>query len=179
MSGARRRKPSAKKLPRNLPRMGWREWVGLPQLDIEWIKVKVDTGARSSTLHAVDVRHFERDGAPWVRFDVHPYQRDGVTTSHCEAPLIDERQVRSSVGQTQRRPVIETVIRSGAREWPVELTLTNRDAMGFRMLLGRQAVRHHYMVDPGRSYVAGPQPPLEVRRLHRRAGSKSMKGESR
>ena len=166
MSSERRRKPRLKK-PRDLPQIGWREWIGLPALGIDWLKVKVDTGARSSTLHAVELRHFRRDGAPWVRFDVHPYQRDFLTTAHCEAPLLDERIVRSSAGHTQHRPVIEAVVRCGAREWPIELTLTNRDAMGFRMLLGRQAVRHRYLVDPGRSYVAGPRPPLEVRRLHR------------
>ena len=151
-----------------LPHIGWREWIALPDLGVEWIKVKVDTGARSSSLHAIDVHRFEKDGAPWVRFAVHPYQRNFDVTVRCEAPLVDERHVRSSVGHVQHRPVIETVVRSGERAWPIELTLTNRDAMGFRMLLGRQAVRHRFVVDPGRSYLAGPRPPLAIRRSHRK-----------
>lgn len=161
----------------DLPHMGWREWVALPGLGIDWIKVKVDTGARSSTLHAIDVHRFERDGAAWVRFAVHPYQRDFAKTVRCEAPLVDERHVRSSVGHVQHRPVIRAVVRSGAVEWPVEITLTNRDAMGFRMLLGRQAIRHRFVVDPGRSYLAGRRPPLAVRRIHRKRAPKGRNPE--
>jgi len=162
------RKVKRKRAPRDeLPHIGWREWIVLPELGIEWIKVKVDTGARSSTLHAIDVERFDRDGAPWVRFAVHPYQRDSEQTVRCEAPLVDERHVRSSVGHVQYRPVIAAVVRSGSHAWPIELTLTNRDAMGFRMLLGRQAIRHRFVVDAGRSYLAGPRPPLAVRRIHR------------
>lgn len=141
-----------------LPVIGWREWIELPDLGVEAVKAKVDTGARSSTLHAFDVERFERDDRPWVRFCVHPIQRSTTTTVAAEAPLHDERWVRDSGGREQRRPVILTAARLLARAWPIELTLTNRDAMGFRMLLGRQAVRRRFVVDPGRSFVAGRAP---------------------
>ncbi len=155
-----------------LPVAGWREWVALPELHIRWIKAKVDTGARSSTLHAVDVERFDRDGAPWVRFAVHPYQHDPRTTVRCEAPLVDERRVRSSAGHEEHRPVVATQLRIGASAYPIELTLTNRDAMGFRMLLGRQALRGRYVVDAGGSYLAAKRPPRAVRHRHRRRRKK-------
>lgn len=144
-----------------MPILGWREWLALPDLHISHIKVKVDTGARSSALHAFDIHHFERDGTAMVRFKVHPHQRSTTVTVEAEAPLWDERLVRSSSGHTQPRPVIRTPIALGDRQWSIELTLTNRDAMGFRMLLGREAVRHRFLVDPGRSYRLG-QPPASV-----------------
>ncbi|MFW6198440.1 MAG: ATP-dependent zinc protease [Acidobacteriota bacterium] len=140
------------------PVIGWREWIGLPELGIDAIKAKVDTGARSSALHAFDVERFDRDGRPWVRFRVHPVQRDTGVTVDAEAALADERSVRSSVGTAQVRPVIVTPVRLGEDRWPVELTLTNRDVMGFRFLLGRQAIRRRFAVDPGRSYVLGTPP---------------------
>lgn len=140
------------------PLIGWREWIALPELSIDAIKAKVDTGARSSALHAFDVERFERDGAPWVRFRVHPVQRDTDITVEAMAALADERSVRSSLGHAQIRPVIVTPVRLGQDRWPVELTLTNRDVMGFRFLLGRQAIRGRYAVDPGRSYVHGRPP---------------------
>ncbi len=153
--------------PRHLPHVGWREWIALPELGIDRIKVKVDTGARSSTLHAFDVEPFERDDTAWVRFVAHPYQRDLSLTSRCEARLVDHRRVRSSVGQVEERPVILTPVRIGGETFDIELTLTGRDAMGFRMLLGREAVRHRFVVDPGRSYLGGPRAPAAVRREHR------------
>lgn len=138
-----------------LPTLGWREWVALPDLGMAAVKAKLDTGARSSTLHAFDVRRFERDGRPWVRFRVHPVQRSARETVEAEAPLHDERLVRDSGGGEQMRPVILTHVEVRGRRWPIELTLTNRDAMGFRMLLGRQAIRGRFVVDAGRSYLAG------------------------
>ncbi len=137
--------------------IGWREWVGLPDLGIAEIKVKVDTGARSSALHAFAVEPFPRRGRPMVRFRVHPYQRDTVTTIAAEAELIGQRSVRSSSGQLEVRPVIRTRIKLLEREWVIELTLTNRDPMGFRMLLGREALRGRFLVDPGRSFLASPR----------------------
>jgi hypothetical protein len=133
--------------------VGWREWISLPALGIDAIKVKIDTGARSSSLHAFDIEPFERDGAAWVRFVVHPIQRDTDTTTPVEAPVLDFRHVRSSSGHIQHRPVIRTEIRLDNRIWPIDLTLAPRDEMGFRMLLGREAVRGKFVVDPGRSYV--------------------------
>lgn len=135
--------------------IGWREWVALPDLGVTRIKVKVDTGARSSALHAFDVTTHRRRGREFARFTVHPIQRDTRTTAVVEAPLIDWRPVTSSSGRSELRPVVETRVGLLGEEWPIELTLTRRDVMGFRMLLGRQAVRGRYLVDPGRSYLGG------------------------
>jgi hypothetical protein len=135
--------------------LGWREWATLPDLGIETIKVKLDTGARTSSLHAVDLVRFDRDGRKWVRFGVHPRQRSAKSVVHAEAEIIDERWVRNSGGQREFRPVIETRIGIGGTVWGIELTLSRRDEMGFRMLLGRQALRGRAVVDPSRSYRAG------------------------
>lgn len=144
-----------KKTTRNLPVVGWREWLSLAELGIDRIKAKVDTGARTSALHAFDMETFEVEGAAWVRFRVHPIQRDRRTIVEAAAPLVDERWVRSSSGRSTLRPVIRTEVVLGDRRWPIVLTLVRRDLMGFRMLLGREAVRHHFLVDPGRSFLAG------------------------
>ena len=138
--------------------VGWREWIALPGLSIPAIKAKIDTGARSSSLHAFDVESFECEGAPWVRFVVHPLQRDSETTLHAEAPVHEFRHVRSSSGHTTYRPVILAEIELDNRRWPIELTLASRDEMGFRMLLGREAVRGRFVVDSGRSYLVSERP---------------------
>lgn len=134
------------------PVIGWREWVGLPDLGILRVKAKVDTGARSSSLHAFHMQPFQRDGAEWIRFQVHPLQRKSAETVTVEALVLEYRSVRSSSGVVQRRPVIVTRIELLGLSWPVELTLARRDQMGFRMLLGRQAFRGRFLVDAGRSY---------------------------
>jgi len=138
-----------------LPAMGWREWVGLPDLDVPEIKAKVDTGARSSALHAYDVRIYERAGKPYVSFEIHPIQRDQDRVVKARAEVVAIRSIRSSTGQVELRPVIETTVTIGRHVWKIELTLTNRDQMGFRMLLGRQAIRQRFVVDGGRSYLQG------------------------
>ena len=138
-----------------LPIIGWREWVGLPDLRIKRIKAKVDTGARSSSLHAFGLQTFERDGAPWVRFQVHPIQRSSRRSVDVEAPVLDFRSVRSSSGKAAIRPVIRTQIALLGRTWPIDLTLASRDEMGFRMLLGREAFRGRFLVDAGASYYGG------------------------
>ena len=138
-----------------LPVIGWREWVGLPDFGIRSIKVKVDTGARSSSLHAFDLQEFERDGVKWVRFQVHPVQRKSDKTVELEAMVLEHRSVRSSSGKAAIRPVIVTNVELLGITWPVELTLASRDDMGFRMLLGRQAFRHRFLVDAGKSYYGG------------------------
>ena len=135
--------------------IGWREWLALPELGITTIKAKVDTGARSSALHAFDLERFERAGITLIRFKVHPRQRDTHIAIAAEAPLVEDRWVRNSGGHAQQRPVIRTLVLWGGPQWPIELTLTNRDVMGFRMLLGREAIRQRFLVDPGRSYLQG------------------------
>lgn len=138
--------------------VGWREWVGLPDLGVTAIKAKIDTGARTSALHVTNLVRFERDGHPWVRFAVHPIQRSELPMVVAEAPLVEHRPVRSSSGHTERRLVIMTRLAVGEVTWPIELTLTRRDAMGFRMLIGRQAVRQRAVIDPGRSFLTRARP---------------------
>ena len=146
--------------------LGWREWVGLPELGLREIKAKVDTGARTSCLHAFFVEPFERDGAPWVRFAIHPRQKDTGEEIRCEVPVKDQRTVRDSGGHEEQRFVIDTLVTIGKQQHRVEVTLTDRDTMKFRFLLGRTAIRGHYLVDSGRSYVQGkrkkkPRPSIE------------------
>lgn len=133
--------------------VGWREIIALPELGIDKIKAKIDTGARSSALHAFHIEKFERNDKKFVRFQVHPLQRDSKTTITTEAELLEYREVRNSGGVAQLRPVILTRIKLGEKTWKIELTLTNRDVMGFRMLLGRQALRRQFLVDPGKSFI--------------------------
>lgn len=136
-----------------LPLIGWREVVALPQLNVPRIKAKIDTGARSSALHAYDIQEYTKQGEIMVCFRVHPYQHNTIERIETHGKLLEKRNVRNSGGVAQLRPVIETVVKLGEKEWSIELTLTNRDVMGFRMLLGRQAVRNQFFVDPGRSFL--------------------------
>ncbi len=135
--------------------LGWREWLGFPELGIDQVKAKVDTGARTSCLHAFYVEPFERNGQAWVKFGIHPEQRNTDIVVHCEAPVLDQRSVRDSGGHEEMRYVIRTGIRIGSDVQPAEVTLTDRDTMKFRVLLGRTAIRGDYLVDPGRSYLQG------------------------
>ncbi len=145
---------------------GWREWVALPDLDVPWVKAKLDTGARSSSIHAFDLEEFERDGAAWVSFALHPWQRSEVDTVRSELPLVDRRAIRSSTGHEEERLVVRTKITVVGHDLEAELTLANRDEMGFRMLVGREAMRGLILVDPGRSYLGG-RPRRSTRRRNR------------
>lgn len=136
--------------------IGWREWVALPELaPAARIKAKIDTGAATSSIHAYRLRVFDTDDGPVAHFEIHPKQRSRAGTVEVEVPVVGQRRVRSSNGQSEMRPVIRTTLNMGGRSWPIELTLTARDEMGFRMLIGRKALRRHAIVDVSRSYVAG------------------------
>ncbi len=135
--------------------LGWREWVSLPELGLRRIKAKVDTGARTSTLHAFAVRDFEEDGKRRVEFSIHPRQKDNDTVVVCVADVVDERIVRDSGGHQEMRWVIRSPLAIGGNSWPIEITLTSRDDMLFRMLIGRTAINGRAIVDPSRSYVVG------------------------
>lgn len=139
----------------DLPMLGWREWIGFPELVIAQIKAKVDTGARTSCLHAFRLEPFEKDGAPWLRFDIHPSQTDNEAVLQCEAPVLDQRIVRDSGGHEELRYVLETTMTIGGFSKSIEVTLTDRDTMKFRVLLGRTALQGSFTVDPSRSYLVG------------------------
>jgi hypothetical protein len=133
--------------------IGWREWVGLPELGIEAIKVKVDSGAKTCALHATKIRYLDKhDGETWVSFMV-VSQTEPRHAMRVRAPLVEQRVVRSSMGHASLRPVIRTQISLGGETWPVQITLVNRDPMGFRMLIGRQALKGRFLIHPAKSFI--------------------------
>ena len=137
--------------------VGWREWVLVDGIGCEApVKAKIDTGAATSALHAPLLQVFERHGSPWATFTFRPHQRGSRDSMRVEVPIVDERRVRSSNGVTELRPVAETSITIGDQSWTVQFTLTRRDTMGFRMLLGRHALRGRAVVDVSRSFATGP-----------------------
>lgn len=153
-----------------LPMIGWREWVRLPELAIGRVKAKIDTGARSSCLHAFDIQKVEQDGELFVRFKVQPKQNRQSKLVEVEAKVLEFRKVRSSSGHIELRPVIVTIVSMQGHEWPIELTLTDRGAMRFRMLLGREALRGRFVIDPDQSFRAGK--PKKKKKWERARSSK-------
>lgn len=135
--------------------IGWREWCGLPELGLPGVLAKVDTGARTSALHAFRIKPFQRDGEQWVRFAAHPVQRRRKPEIHAEARVVDERRITSSNGTTELRLVIATIVVLGTYRFETELTLASRDEMGYRMLLGRQALTGRFVVDSALSLTLG------------------------
>lgn len=142
---------AASEAHRNLPIVGWREWVRLPTLTDHPVKAKVDTGARTSSLHAFDLR--VEDGT--AHFAVHPHQGTDDDETWVSLPVLEHRDVRPSTGEAEERPVVAVPVLVGTHELTIELTLTDRDAMGFRMLLGRTALADAFLVDPAVSYAQG------------------------
>lgn len=135
--------------------IGWREWVSLPDLSIPAIKAKVDTGARTSCLHVFWQEDFLKEGEPWLRFWLHPLQKMTAPELCCEAAVVDRRYVRDSGGHRELRPVIRTQLAIGKDSWDIEITLSNREDMLFRMLLGRTAMRGRLAVNPAQSFTLG------------------------
>ena len=142
---------------------GWREWVTLPGADVAWIKAKLDTGARSSSIHAFHLEHSERDGEAWVRFSIHPWQKSHDDVHEVTCAVLDRREVRSSNGQVEERFAVLMDVTLVGRTISTVMTLSNRDEMGFRMLIGREALARGYLVDSARSYLGG-RPKRAVRR---------------
>lgn len=143
--------------------VGWREWVALPQAEVAWVKAKVDTGARSSSIHAFDLDVFEQDGQEWVRFSIHPWQKSDEDRVELSLPVLDRREVRSSNGQVELRYAVALDVTLAGRTVTTVMTLSNRDEMGFRMLIGREALERGFLVDSSVSY-AGGRPRRAVRR---------------
>lgn len=143
---------------------GWREWVQLSDIGVPWIKAKLDTGAQTSSLHAHDASVFERDGTDWVRFRVRPWQRSPDDEVTVECPVHDRRRVRSSSGHVEERIVVRMLVVLVGREVTAEVTLSNRDQMGFRMLIGREALRQGFDVTSRRSFLGGRAPRVMRRR---------------
>lgn len=135
--------------------IGWREHVGLPDLGIKNLRAKIDTGARTSALHAIDLKPFEKDGAPWIEFNV-PLTGEPRSKRYA-APVKDEREIKNTSGIPEKRYVVELVLVLGKRHWHIDVSLADRELMTFDMILGRTAIRgRRIVVDPGHSFMVGP-----------------------
>ncbi len=141
----------------HLPAVGWREWLSLPEIGVPRIKAKIDTGARTSALHIHDFEVFRQDDRDHVRFHLHPLTREPNLEHTCQAPVLDYREVKDSGGHAENRPFIRTRAKLGPVEWDIDLSLTNREGMKFRMLLGREALAGRFLVDPQAGYLHSPK----------------------
>jgi len=139
---------------------GWREWAQLLELGVEMIKVKIDTGAKTSSIHAFDIFPFTYMGDDWVQFDIHPIQDNDLIIHTCACPIVDYRRITSSTGHSQRRFIIQTSLKIGEFSSRIEISLANRDEMGFRMLIGRNALKGDVLVDPKHSFLLSHKPTL-------------------
>jgi ribosomal protein S6--L-glutamate ligase len=147
--------------------LGSEEWCSFPELGIPTIKARVDSGAKTSALHAINIAPFIKNDRNWVKFDINPIQNNLKTIIHCEAPLVDKRIVKSSSGFREHRYVIQSKLKIGDDSWPIEMTLTNRDSMGFRMLLGREAMSGRVLVDPAQKYLLGQPTQENLKELYK------------
>jgi ribosomal protein S6--L-glutamate ligase len=147
--------------------IGWEEWCGLPDLGIPIIKAKIDTGAKTSAIHAFDIESFIHENELWVKFNLFPVQKTKTIKKTCLAKVIDRRYIMSSNGHKEFRYVIETSLILGQRRWLIEVTLSNRDPLAFRMLLGRKALQRHVIIDPVKSQVTQKLSSLEAKKMYR------------
>ena len=155
--------------------IGSEEWFGFPRLGIPAIKARIDSGAKTSAIHAFNIQPFKRDGQPWVSFEVHPLQKNRKAVVRCESAVVDRRVVKSSIGISEKRYVIREPMLVNGDTWDVELTLANRDSMGYRMLLGREAMSGRTLVDPDESFCLGEYGLDEVR-AHYQTAEESKSG---
>lgn len=142
------------KKPMHKLSVGWKEWCALPALQIPAIKAKIDTGAKTASIHAFNIEQYSEGGTPHVRFDLHPLQGTDVIGCSASAPVIDEREIMSATGHTEHRYVIETMLTLSGQSWPIELSLTARHAMRFRLLLGRDSLQDRVIIDPAAEYLS-------------------------
>lgn len=149
--------------------IGSEEWCQFPDLNIPGIKARVDSGAKTSSLHAFNMYVFRKNGERWISFEVHPLQNDNRTSVYCEAPIVDQRTIKSSSGTSEKRYVIKSKVILGTEHYDIELTLTNRDSMGYRMLLGREAMEARVLVDPSASFCLGERTPEDLNKLYNKA----------
>jgi len=147
--------------------IGRAEWFSFPTLGIPAIKARIDSGAKTSSIHAYHIKPFQRDGVDWVKFEVHPVQGNRRVVIDCESPIVDQRKVKSSSGTSEKRYVVRAPVTIGDRVWDIELTLTNRDSMGYRMLLGREAMIGRMMIDPEKSFCLGKVSDTKVKILYK------------
>ena len=154
--------------------IGWREWASFPDWGIEYIKAKIDSGARTSTIHVDDLVYFDKNNASWVRFKISPWQKSKKDQVNIEAPVHSMKEIRSSSGCLEKRPVVVAKLEMAGRSLDVELSLTNRNKMGFRMLLGREALNGNFSIVTGKSYLCG-KPPKEIRQRNNKRKWKEEK----